>query len=110
MPLTVSLELEWVLRGAYRLSTEAVADTFEALLGMRHLRFEQEPAVLSALGLHRQGLAIAVALHHLGSGSCAVLLSFDRGLIVQGGAVAAPPTGAGSLKSGLMPCSRPARP
>ena len=40
MPLTVTLELEWVLRGAYRLSTEAVVDAFEALLGVRQLHFE----------------------------------------------------------------------
>jgi len=43
VPLTVTLELEWVLRGAYRLSTEAVVDACEALLGVRHLHFEQEP-------------------------------------------------------------------
>jgi hypothetical protein len=30
VPLTVSLELEWVLRGAYRLGTEAMVDAFEA--------------------------------------------------------------------------------
>jgi predicted nucleic-acid-binding protein len=83
VPLTVTLELEWVLRGAYRLSTEAVAAAFEALLGVRHLHFEQEPSVRSALALHRQGMDFADALHHLGSGSCAVLLSFDRALIIQ---------------------------
>ena len=56
VPLTVTLELEWVLRGAYRLSTEAVVDAFEGLLGVRHLHFEQEPTVRSALALHRQGM------------------------------------------------------
>jgi len=66
---------------AYRLSTEAVVDAFEALLGVRHLHFEQEPTVRSALARHRQGMDLADALHHLGSGSCAVLLSFDRALI-----------------------------
>jgi predicted nucleic-acid-binding protein len=83
VPLTVSLELEWVLRGAYRLSTEAVVDAFEGLLGVRHLHFEQEPTVRSALALLRQGLDFADALHLLSSGSCAVLLSFDRALIHQ---------------------------
>jgi len=83
VPLTVSLELEWVLRGAYRLSTEAVVDAFEALLGVRHLHFEQEPTVRAALALHRQGLDFADALHHRSSASCAVLLSFDRALIHQ---------------------------
>jgi predicted nucleic-acid-binding protein len=68
---------------SWRLSTEAVADAFEALLGVRQLHFEQEPTVRSALGLHRKGMDFADALQHLGSGSCAVLLSFDRALILQ---------------------------
>jgi predicted nucleic-acid-binding protein len=83
VPLTVTLELEWVLRGAYHLSTEAVVDAFDALLGVRHLHFEQEPTVRSALALLRQGVDFADALHHLGSRNCTVLLSFDRSLIRQ---------------------------
>ena len=83
VPLPVTLELEWVLRGAYRLGVEAVADAFDDLPGVGQLHFEQEASVRSALALHRQGMEFADALHHLGSGRCAVLLSFDRALITQ---------------------------
>ena len=37
VPITVALELEWVLRGAYKLPREAVISAFEGLLAIRHL-------------------------------------------------------------------------
>ena len=49
LPITVTLELEWVLRGAYRLPREALIRAFEGLLGIRQLRLEQEELVLQAL-------------------------------------------------------------
>ncbi|QPN65901.1 hypothetical protein [Synechococcus sp. CBW1006] len=45
MPITVALELERVLRGAYKLSREAVITAFEGLLAIRHLHLEQEELV-----------------------------------------------------------------
>ncbi|MCP9917785.1 type II toxin-antitoxin system VapC family toxin [Cyanobium sp. ATX 6F1] len=83
VPLTVSLELEWVLRGAYKLDKQAVLAAFAGLLSVRQLRFEQEELVRGALELHRKGLDFSDALHHQGSGSCAVLLSFDRSFVRQ---------------------------
>ena len=49
VPLTVALELEWVLRGVYELAPEKVAESFNALLGVRNLHFEREAAVLEAV-------------------------------------------------------------
>jgi hypothetical protein len=53
----VLLELEWVLRGAYRLGVDQVVRAFESLLSVRPLHFEQETMVREALQRHRQGNA-----------------------------------------------------
>jgi predicted nucleic-acid-binding protein len=81
VPLSVSLELEWVLRGAYRLGVDQVVRAFEGLLSVRALHFEQEAMVRKALYRHRQGLDFADALHHLAAADCDALLSFDAQLI-----------------------------
>ena len=49
VPITVVLELEWVLRGAYQLPRSAVVHAFEALMAISHLHVEQEELVLRAL-------------------------------------------------------------
>jgi len=54
VPITVALELEWVLRGAYKLPREAVINAFEGLLAIRHLHLEQDDLVRQALEWHRQ--------------------------------------------------------
>ena len=77
VPLTVALELEWVLRGAYGLKPDRVATTIEALLSIRNLRFADEPAITRALALYRRGLDFADALHLQGGHGCEGLLSFD---------------------------------
>ena len=42
VPITVMLELEGVLRGAYHLDTAAVLRTFEHLLSIRNISFERQ--------------------------------------------------------------------
>ena len=80
VPITVVLELEWVLRGAYRLPRETVISSFEGLLAIRHLHLEQEELVRRALEWHRQGMDFADALHFARSEGCGALISFDRHL------------------------------
>ena len=80
VPITVSLELEWVLRGAYKLPREAVINAFEGLLAIRHLHLEQEELVRRALAWHRQGMDFANALHLAHSEGCEALVSFDQKL------------------------------
>ncbi len=67
VPITVVLELEWVLRGAYRLDRRAVIAAIEGLMAIRHVHLEQDDLVRQALCLHRQGLDFADALHLLRS-------------------------------------------
>jgi predicted nucleic-acid-binding protein len=83
VPITVVLELEWVLRGAYKLQCEAVIRAFEGLMAIRQVHLEQEELVRRVLEWHRHGVDFADALHLARSEACEVLISFDRSLIRQ---------------------------
>ena len=80
VPITVVLELEWVLRGAYKLPRATVIQAFESLLAIKHLQLEDEHLVLRALDWHRQGMDFADALHLLRSEGCGAFMSFDQAL------------------------------
>ncbi len=77
VPLTVVLELEWVMRGFYEVPASAFCDAVEHLLGMPQVTVERWEAVKDAIGLHRLGLDFADALHWSSSASCTRMLSFD---------------------------------
>ncbi len=77
VPLSVALELEWVLRGAYRIDSERIAATIESLMSIRNLRFADEQTLSRALERYRGGLDFADALHLEASSSCSAMLSFD---------------------------------
>jgi predicted nucleic-acid-binding protein len=67
VPITVVLELEWGLRGAYRLDRQALA-------------------------WHRQGLDFADALHLLRSEGCGRFATLDRALVKAVNALDLQPT------------------
>jgi predicted nucleic-acid-binding protein len=77
VPLTVALELEWVLRGAYKLAPARVVAAFEALLSIRNLRFADDQLLSRALNQFRMGLDFADALHLEAAKGCTQMLSFD---------------------------------
>jgi predicted nucleic-acid-binding protein len=81
VPLTVVLELEWVLRGFYEVEPAVVCEALEHLLGMPHVTVERWEAVKDAIDLHRQGLDFADALHCATSSGCEFFVSFDRKLV-----------------------------
>ena len=91
VPITVVLELEWVLRGAYQLPREAIIRAFLGLIGIRHLQLEQEQQVLQALEAYGQGLDFADALHLLRSEGCAAMVSFDSAFAAKAGELALTP-------------------
>ena len=80
VPVTVTLELEWVLRSRYRYAKADIQRAFNALLETRELLFQSEAAIERALHAWRNGSAdFADCLH---AGLClaaghAPLLSFD---------------------------------
>jgi predicted nucleic-acid-binding protein len=91
VPITVVLELEWVLRGAYRLERQAVITALVGLMGIRQVHVEQEELVRQALDAHRGGLDFADALHLLRSEGCGRFATFDRSLAANATALSMRP-------------------
>lgn len=77
VPITVVLELEWVLRAFYGFDATQVVRVFEHLLGLGHVNTEEAERVAAALPLSAQGMDFADALHLAGSAHCAALYTFD---------------------------------
>ncbi len=77
VPITVILELEWVLRAFYGFDADAFAGVIEHLVGLPNAQVEDRTALLAALDLHRLGLDLADALHVLRSPACDRFVTFD---------------------------------
>jgi predicted nucleic-acid-binding protein len=81
VPLTVMLELEWVLRSRYAYGKDQVLATLSSLLETRELDFQDEAAIENALHYYRRSRVDFAECLHLG---CAVsaaqlpLMTFDR--------------------------------
>jgi len=54
IPVTVMLELEWVLRSRYRFDKAVITSALDALLSVTELEFQTEPALEQALWLFKQ--------------------------------------------------------
>ena len=54
VPVTVMLELEWVLRSRYRFDKAAMTSALDSLLSVTELEFQTEPALEQALWLFKQ--------------------------------------------------------
>ena len=65
VPITVVLELEWVLRSKLDLAKAQILDTMDALLSMVELSFESEGALEQALVDYAEGNADFGAYLHL---------------------------------------------
>ena len=81
VPVTVALELEWVLRSNFGLSKAAVVQTFSRLLSSVELSFESEGALVVALAAYSQGTAdFSDCLHAALAGMAGAqpLWTFDR--------------------------------
>ncbi|HSO83672.1 type II toxin-antitoxin system VapC family toxin [Thiocapsa sp.] len=77
VPLTVVLELEWVLRAFYRFDAAQVIQVLTHLLGLPNVNVEEVDRIAAALELLEQGLDFADALHIAGSRHCEALYTFD---------------------------------
>lgn len=81
VPVTVVLELEWVLRARFKFSKEAVLSTFDMLMAAEEIGFESLLAVKVALFAYRQCSADFADCLHLAlvayAGECP-MLTFDR--------------------------------
>lgn len=64
VPVTVTLELEWVLRASYEFGKDEVMQVLASLFSTAELSFESERALEVALQLYREGTAdFADCLH-----------------------------------------------
>ena len=64
VPITVALELEWVLRSNFGFAKEATIGALSSLLSAAELSFESEQALEVALALYRESAAdFADCLH-----------------------------------------------
>ena len=78
--VTVLLELEWVMRGFYGLSTRDVSRVLRALSSIEHITLEERDAVLVALDAFDRGLDFADALHVARSSRASGFATFDQRL------------------------------
>ena len=77
VPLTVILELEWVLRAFYSFEAGDFRRVVEHLLGLANVNVEEWPRVAQALVLQAEGLDFADALHLTACNQCQTFYSFD---------------------------------
>lgn len=80
---TVVLELVWVLGYTYGFERADIAGALTRLLGLEHLRVEDEDAVISAVQGYEQGLDFADALHLASSCKADSFITFDRKLAAR---------------------------
>lgn len=80
IPVTVILELEWVLRSRYGYAPKAIAQAFEMLAALENAVVGEQAAVVAAAQKVRNGWDFADALHHALSAGCEDFATFDTAL------------------------------
>src|SRR6266699_5221434 len=76
--VTAMLEVEWVLRSAYRYAPPDIASALRAFVGLPTVEMEDAAIVSFALDLSEKGLDFADALHLGKSAHCEGFATFDR--------------------------------
>jgi predicted nucleic-acid-binding protein len=92
VPVTVLVELEWVMRGFYELTVKDISRVLRSLASIEHITLEDRDAVLVALDAFDNGLDFADALHIARSSRASGFVTFDQRLAKRAKALAlAPP-------------------
>ncbi len=92
VPVSVLLELEWVMRGFYALPTKSISRVLRALASIEHVTLEERDAILMALDAFDKGLDFADALHLARSSRASTFATFDQRLAKRAKALGlAPP-------------------
>ena len=81
IPVTVVLELEWVLRSRYAFAPKVVAQAIEKIAALSNVVVGERAAVLAAAARAAQGWDFADALHHALSHGCEDFLTLDADLV-----------------------------
>ena len=82
IPVTVVLELAWVLRKSDA-PRAVIMDRVRGLLSLRNVRAQNADLVFQALGWAGQGMDLADALHLVLSGKAERFTTFDEALVKQ---------------------------
>jgi predicted nucleic-acid-binding protein len=83
--LTVSMEMEWVLRSRYKLHREAIIQSFHVLIATSDCHFENLESLKWGLMRYRQGADFADMIHLASSQGAEGFGSFDRSLARDAG-------------------------
>jgi len=84
LPKTVLLELEWVLRAAYRVKPADIHLSLLQILGLPMVIAESAGQVTAALDFYAQGYDFADALHLACSDTAQVVYTFDEKFVNKG--------------------------
>lgn len=87
VPVTVILELEWVLRSRYGLAPKAVAHATEGIAALRNVVLGERAAVLAATTKAVKSWGFAAALHYALSHGCDAFITLDGDLPKRAGRV-----------------------
>lgn len=80
VPVTVILELEWILRSRYGYAPRRVAQAIEGIAALGNVVLGERAAVVAAAARVAQGWDFADALHHALSENCADFATLDAAL------------------------------
>lgn len=80
VPVTVVLELEWVLRSRYGFAPKKVAQALAMVVSLPNATVGERQAVLAATARVAQGWDFAGALHHALSEGCDDFVTLDADL------------------------------
>jgi predicted nucleic-acid-binding protein len=83
---TVLLELEWVLRGAYRLPRETIHRAMLQVLGLENVQVRQATRIARVLDWFAAGMDLADAMHLALADEAEGFVTFDRRLVKRASA------------------------
>jgi predicted nucleic-acid-binding protein len=80
---TVLLEVEWVLRSAYKLPKSDVIANLTDFVGLANVTLQEHERVATALGWAAKGMDFADALHLAATQSSDSFVTFDQQLVTK---------------------------
>ncbi len=84
VPLTVLLELGWLLQSRYGLAREHLAASLIDLFDVPGIVLDDDPAVRSAVAAYAKGGDFADHIHLVAAKGVEAFMTFDRGVLTTG--------------------------
>ena len=81
IPVTVMLELEWVLRSRYTFKPKQIAEAIVGIAALGNVVVGEHDAVMAAAEKYAKGWDFADALHHALSAGCDDFVTLDKELV-----------------------------